>query len=83
MTTSTTSTTPAWPIPPCTLSPAGRLVILRAKPGKRSEDDIEAVTVDDEMLRKVVYGDPLKHQMRVYKRRVDGIATRAVTAGGC
>jgi hypothetical protein len=34
------------------------------------------------MLRKVVYGDPMKHQMRVYRERIEGIATRAVTAGG-
>ncbi|KAF2125989.1 alpha/beta-hydrolase [Dothidotthia symphoricarpi CBS 119687] len=78
-----TSTAPAWPIPPCTLSPAGRLVILRQKSGRKSELDVEAVTVDDEMLNKVVYGDPLKHQMRMYKQRVDSLATMAVTAGGC
>lgn len=73
------TTAPAWPIPPCTLSPAGRLVVLRQIPGRKSEDDVEAVTVDDETLRKVVYGDLLKHQMRVYKCRIDSIATRAVT----
>ncbi|KAH7346949.1 Alpha/Beta hydrolase protein [Pyrenochaeta sp. MPI-SDFR-AT-0127] len=78
--TSTCSTQPAWPIPLCTLSPAGRLVILRQKVASRCEEDVEAVTVDDEMLRKVVYGDPLKHQMRMYRKRIEGIATRAVTA---
>jgi len=70
---------PTWPIPPSTLSPAGRIVVLRQMAGSRSEDDVEAVTADDEMLRKVVYGDLLKHQMRVYKRRIDSVATRAVT----
>lgn len=76
------SSAPAWPIPPCELSPAGRLIVLRQKPGSKREDDIEAVTTEEDMLRKVMYGDPLKHQMQVYKRRVDEVATRAVTAGG-
>jgi hypothetical protein len=80
---SATSTLPAWPIPVCTLCPAGRLIVLRQRVGSRSEDDVEAVTVDDEMLRKVVYGDLLKHQMAVYKKRMEGVAVRAVTADGC
>ncbi|CAE7188715.1 hypothetical protein P3342_008988 [Pyrenophora teres f. teres] len=82
-TSSTSSSLPAWPIPPCTLSPAGRLVVLRQRVGSRKQDDIEAVTVDEEILRKVVYGDLLKHQMTVYKTRVEGVAVRAVTANGC
>ncbi|KAI8942213.1 hypothetical protein NX059_000296 [Plenodomus lindquistii] len=81
-TVASTATAPAWPIPPCTLAPAGRLVVLRQIPGSRSEDDVEAVTVDEEVLKKVVYGDLLKHQMKVYKRRIDGVATRAVTVNG-
>jgi hypothetical protein len=84
-TASSTSTAPKWEIPPCTLMPAGRLVILRPQVGVRSrrgEELIEAVTVDNETFRKVVYGDPMKHQMKMYKERIDQIATRAVTAGG-
>lgn len=88
-TTATTSTTkssaPAWSIPPCTLLPAGRLIILRPRVGsrdRRGEEVIEAVTVDSETFRKVVYGDPMKHQMKMYKERIEEIATRAVTAGG-
>lgn len=77
---STALTAPTWPIPPCSLSPAGRIVVLRRMPGSRGDEDVEAVTVDDEMLKTVVYGDLLKHQMRVYKRRIDSVATRAVTA---
>jgi hypothetical protein len=80
-----TSTAPAWPIPSCTLSPAGRLIILRPRVGKHDRhggDLIEAVTVDGEMFRKVVYGDPMKHQMKMYRERIEEIATRAVTAGG-
>lgn len=75
----TASSAPPWPIVPCTLSPAGRLVVLRQRIGG-TEDDVEAVTVDDDELRNVVYGDPLKHQMRMYRTRVERIATRAVTA---
>ncbi|KAF1927401.1 alpha/beta-hydrolase, partial [Didymella exigua CBS 183.55] len=70
-----------WPVPTCELSPAGRLIVLRPRPGGR-ETDVEAVTVEEGMLRKVMYGDPLKHQMRVYKERVDCVATKAVTMGG-
>ncbi|KAF2678181.1 alpha/beta-hydrolase, partial [Lentithecium fluviatile CBS 122367] len=82
---STTSRAPSWPIPTCALSPAGRLIILRPKGGRAShmpgfsDEDIEAVTVDDQMLRNVVYGDPVKHMMRVYKKRVESLATKAVT----
>lgn len=87
-TTSTTvSTSAIWPIVPCALSPAGRLVVLRERHGGMSgvgaggrEEEIEAVTVDDGVLREVVYGDPLKHMMKVYRKRVEAIATRAVTA---
>jgi hypothetical protein len=50
--------------------------------GHGQADDVEAVTVDDELLRTVVYGDPLMHMMTLYKRRVEVLATRAVTAGG-
>lgn len=77
---STVSSATEWPIAPCTLSPAGRLVVMRRRIGSQDEEDVEAVTVKDEDLRRVVYGDPLKHMMKVYKRRVEWIATRAVTA---
>lgn len=58
-------------------------MVLRQRVGSRVEDEIEAVTVDDEMLGKVVYGDLLKHQMAVYKKRIENVAVRAVTANGC
>ncbi|KAF2449062.1 alpha/beta-hydrolase, partial [Karstenula rhodostoma CBS 690.94] len=74
----TTVTSPPWPVVQCTLSNAGRLIVLREK----ADEEVEAVTVDDEMLRRVVYGDPVRHQMSMYKRRVECIATRAVTGGG-
>lgn len=73
-----------WTMPPTTLSTAGRLIVIRHRNGniKAHEDDIEAVTVDDELLRTVVYGDPVMHMMTLYKKRVEVLATRAVTAGG-
>ena len=77
------STQPTWTLPTTTLSTAGRLIVIRDKPGKHAQaEDIEAVTVDDQLLRTVVYGDPLKHMMSLYKRRVELLATRAVTVGG-
>lgn len=76
------STAPSWPIPQCSLVPAGRLIVLRPKPQSRNEDDVEAVTVDEELLKNVVYGDPLKHQMRVYRLRIENVAVKAVTARG-
>lgn len=79
-TTATTSTV-HWEIPPTTLSAAGRLVVLRKRPAGRGEEDVEAVTVDDELLRTVVYGDPMKHMMSLYKKRVERLAVRAVTVG--
>ena len=71
--------TPPWPVVPCTLSNAGRLIVLRQKVGSAKEEDVEAVTVEDEMLRRVVYGDPVKHQMSMYRRRVEALAFKAVT----
>ncbi|KAF2465757.1 alpha/beta-hydrolase [Lindgomyces ingoldianus] len=73
---------PVWNVPASTLSTAGRLVVLRKRVGGSSEEDIEAVTVDDELLRDVVFGDPLKHMMTLYKSRVELLATRAATARG-
>ncbi|KAH7408628.1 Alpha/Beta hydrolase protein [Phaeosphaeria sp. MPI-PUGE-AT-0046c] len=74
-----------WEVPPCTLSPAARLIILRPRMGvrgRRGEEVIEAVTVDGETFRKVMYGDPMKHQMKMYRERIESIAVNAVTAGG-
>lgn len=80
--TSSALTAPAWNVPATTLSTAGRLIILRQRAGtRRGEDDVEAVTVEDDILRTVVYGDPLKHMMEIYKTRVERLAVKAVTAG--
>lgn len=88
--TSTVSTTTTdasrWPIPAPTLSPAGRLVVLRARPGssvdRKGDEVVEAVTVDEQILRGVVYGDLMKHQMTLYRKRIEEISIRAVTGAG-
>ncbi len=69
---------PIWKVPPGVLSNAGRLVVLRVNGG--FEDDVEAQITTDAQLREVVFGDPLMHAMKVYARRVEVLATKAVTA---
>ena len=71
-------TPPIWPIPDSILSLAGRVVVLRNRPGTVGEQNVEAVGASDEMLRGVVYGDPMMHMMSLYKSRVEGLAVRAV-----
>jgi Lipase (class 3) len=73
---------PAWKIPLSILSCGGRIILLRERLGARDADDIEACQVTDEELRKVVFGDPMCHTMVLYARRIETLATRAVTAGG-
>jgi hypothetical protein len=78
---------PRWPVPPATLSNAGRLVLLRSVPrpghhkrGKisRIDDGVQARGITDELLRGVVWGDPVCHMMRLYARRIEALATNAV-----
>ena len=71
-----------WKVPPCTLSNAGRLVVLRAGPNgnARTDEDVRAEVTCDQELRAVVFGDPVMHMMRLYARRVELLATKAVTA---
>ena len=73
-----------WPVPPTALSNAGRLVILRVPfaSGRitgANEDDVCAYSATDQQMRTVMFGDPLMHQMRLYAKRVETIATKAVT----
>ena len=68
---------PRWPVPDATLSNAGRLVLLRTKPGRKR--DTEAVCVSDDQLRGVIFGDPAMHEMALYKRRIDELAIAAIT----
>ncbi|KAI5362141.1 putative fungal lipase-like domain, alpha/Beta hydrolase [Septoria linicola] len=73
---------PRWEVPPATLSNAGRMVLLREKPGSSRRRAIEAVQVTDEELRDVIFGDPEMHRMELYKRRIDELAIAAVTGRG-
>ncbi|EME45001.1 hypothetical protein DOTSEDRAFT_70897 [Dothistroma septosporum NZE10] len=69
-----------WAVPPATLSNAGRIILLREKPG--ANQSMEAVQVTDEQLRDVVFGDPEMHRMELYRHRVDELAIAAVTGRG-
>jgi hypothetical protein len=70
---------PYWNVPPGSLSNAGRLVVLRASDAAYDED-VTAVVTTDELLRGVVFGNPVMHMMKVYARRIEVLATKAVTA---
>lgn len=72
---------PRWDVPPATLSNAGRMVLLREKPGSK-RNAIEAIQVTDELLRDVIFGDPEMHRMDLYRRRIDELAIAAVTGRG-
>lgn len=74
-----------WPVPTSTLSNAGRLVLLRETPARKHSPnqetgDVGAYGTTDQELRGVVFGDPLVHVMELYERRVERLATNAVTA---
>ncbi|KAH0544914.1 hypothetical protein FGG08_000994 [Glutinoglossum americanum] len=70
-----------WEVPPTSLSNAGKLVVLRpSKPG--SEQDVAVCVTTDEQLRGVVFGDPVKHMMKLYASRIETLATNAVLARG-
>ncbi|RFU29973.1 hypothetical protein B7463_g6361, partial [Scytalidium lignicola] len=92
--TANTVPKPIWPVPPATLSNAGRIVLLRGvappdeshhsgKKKKYSESDrmnegVIAQVIDDQILRTVIWGDPMSHIMKLYKRRIEILATNAV-----
>ena len=73
---------PVWRVPAGALSNAGRLVVLRENNNSTTgvEGDIKAEITCDQELRGVVFGDPVMHMMKVYARRVEILATKAVTA---
>jgi len=78
----TTIIYPAWKIPESLLSLGGRIMLMRPRFGGCGHEDLELCGVTDEMLREVVYGDPMAHAMRLYARRVEILATRAATGHG-
>jgi hypothetical protein len=45
----------------------------------RDEGVVQAVAVEEEQLRGVLWGDPVCHSMELYARRVEGLAARMVT----
>lgn len=80
-----------WDVPPCTLSNAGRIVVLRtadpyARPAdlktvkERLSEGVVAVTCRDDDLRGVIWGDPVAHMMSLYAGRIEKLAVGAVTA---
>jgi hypothetical protein len=82
---------PLWPVPEATLSNAGRIVLLRSvqryesrvnKKKKEThelmDEGVVAQMVSDEILRGVVWGDPVCHMMKLYARRIEILATNAV-----
>ena len=66
-----------WRVPVCSLSNAGRIVVLRSGQDARG---VVAVTCRDEDLRGLIWGDPVAHIMDLYAGRVEELAVRAVTA---
>jgi len=64
-----------WNTPPGTLTPAGRLILLR----ESKQGDVEACLLSCEDLRLVIFGDPLMHVMDLYARRIETLATDVVT----
>ena len=71
-----------WSVPPNELSNAGRLVVLRGSlnAAEGMESGVQAQLTCDQELRAVVFGNPVMHMMKVYARRVEVLATKAVTA---
>ena len=57
-------------------------MLLRTHVQANGPEDIEAVTVNDDLLRDVIFGDPVCHTMALYARRIEILATQAVTVGG-
>jgi hypothetical protein len=85
---------PIWKVPYATLSNAGRLVLLRSveryenRPNRKKQihermnEGVVAQMISDELLRDVIWGDPVCHMMRLYARRIEVLATNAVMGRG-
>jgi hypothetical protein len=89
---------PIWEVPEATLSIAGRVVLLRsAETGVSQQlnqrkkqihemmmdEGVVAQMATDELLRGVVWGDPVCHMMKLYARRIEVLATKAVMGREC
>ena len=86
---------PKWPVPPCSLSNAGRIVVLRSGRSEDSQRPRDRMTVRDRLdegvvanvcredqLRGLIWGDPVEHLMKLYAGRIETLAVQAVTVGG-
>ncbi|KAJ3474008.1 hypothetical protein NLG97_g10035 [Lecanicillium saksenae] len=78
-----------WPVPTCTLSNAGRIVVLRAGDPmavvkeertveERLTEGVSAVMCEEEELRGLIWGDPVAHMMGLYAGRIETLAVAAV-----
>jgi hypothetical protein len=88
------SSAPRWKVPDLIYSNAGKLILLRglenkaAQPSRkrtiedRMQEGVVAQIVTDEQLRDVIWGDPVLHMMKLYTRRIEVLATNAVTGRG-
>lgn len=89
------SSKPVWPVPACTLSNAGRIVVLRSGHSDDGRGPRDRMTIRDrldegvvanvcreEQLRNVIWGDPVEHLMRLYAGRIETLAVQAVTVSG-
>ncbi|KAK3995600.1 Alpha/Beta hydrolase protein [Cladorrhinum sp. PSN332] len=91
---SSSAAKPVWKLPENKLSCAGRIVVLRSgDPKSRSKgrkktveerlnEGVVAQITSDEQLRKVIWGDPVAHVMRLYAGRIETLAVGAVTGRG-
>ena len=82
---------PIWPVPDATLFNAGKLVLLRgvkrhdSRPDRkkrvqeRMDEGVVAQMISDDLLINVIWGDPMCHMMKLYARRIEILATNAVT----
>jgi hypothetical protein len=81
---------PIWRVPEAALSNAGRIILLRSveryenRPKKKQNNErmnegVVAQIATDELLRGVIWGDPVCHMMAMYSRRIEILATNAVT----
>ncbi|KAK4162788.1 Alpha/Beta hydrolase protein [Cladorrhinum sp. PSN259] len=85
---------PVWRLPENKLSCAGRIVVLRSGDPKsrsrgrkktveeRLNEGVVAQITSDEQLRRVIWGDPVAHVMRLYAGRIETLAVGAVTGRG-
>lgn len=81
---------PIWHVPSPVLTLPGQVVLLRRVKDNQPYPQKEKVTKDDgrvqahlihkDDLRDVVFGNILMHPMKVYERRIEMLATEAVTA---